>query len=186
MSTPSTGSAVVVRLIRDEDLAEVADMIDDFVRGHPAEHRPRSQDRLRTAYLGADPVARLFVAVRRGRVVGMCQWSRLFDAFWSMFGGKPEWLYVRPEARGLGIPAALIAVICDDVRRAGGEYLCAGYGDPMAGLYERVSVGAPVRECHLSGEAFQVFADLAGRPPRDIVRSLPAPELNRVPPRPRA
>jgi hypothetical protein len=40
-------------------------------------------------------------------------------------------------------------------------------------------------EYHLSAEAFQVFADLAGRPPRDIVRQLPKIELNRFAARPR-
>jgi GNAT superfamily N-acetyltransferase len=180
MSTASAGSAVVVRSFCEDDAADVADMIDDFVRDHPAEHHVRSPAKLRSAYLADPPVARLLVAVRDDRVVGMCQWSRIFDVFWSMFGGKPEWLYVRPEARGTGISAALIAAICDDVRRAGGEYLSGSYSDDLAGLYERVAIGSPSRECHVSAEAFQVLADLAGQPPREIVRGLPAPELNRV------
>jgi hypothetical protein len=37
------------------------------------------------------------------------------------------------------------------------------------------------RECFLSGKGFQVMADLAGLPVREIVRRLPAPELSRQP-----
>jgi hypothetical protein len=30
----------------------------------------------------------------------------LADMFWAKFGGDIEWLYVRPEARGIGIACA--------------------------------------------------------------------------------
>jgi GNAT superfamily N-acetyltransferase len=179
-------SVLVVRRAAEAELDELAAMIDDFVRGHPAEHHPRPREALRAALFGDDPVARVFVAIKHGRIVGMGQWWRIFDLFWSMHGGKVEWLYVRPEARGLGIAAAIIAAICDDVRRAGGEFLHGGSdGERVSRLYERVAIGAPTRECFLSAEAFQVFADLAGRSPREIVRGLPAPEQNRVPAQPR-
>jgi GNAT superfamily N-acetyltransferase len=176
----------VVRLACEGDLDEIGAMVQDFVRGHKAEHHPRPREVLRQAYFGAQPVARLFVAVKGGRIVGMGQWYRIFEMFWAMHGGKPEYLYVRPEARGLGVAAAILAAICDDVRRSGGEYLWAAYDDVVAPLYERVAIGSHGRECHLSGEAFQTMADLAGQPPRDIVRGLPSPELNRVPARPRS
>lgn len=181
----SSAQRLVVRPAIEDDLPDIAQMVDDFVRGHPAQDRPRPLDELRAAYFGAEPVARVFVAVRRGCVVGMGQWSRIYDMFWAMYGGQIEWLYVRPEARGLGISPAIVAAICDDVRRSNGEYLRAGYGEDLAKLYERVAIGSPERGCHLSGEAFQALADLAGRPPRDIVRKLPSPDLGRVPARPR-
>ena len=161
-------------------------MVQEFVRGHPAQNHPRPIEHLREAYLGPEPVAHLLVAARDGRVIGMGQWTRMFDMFWSTFGGDVEWLYVRPEARGLGVPAALIAEICRQVRLAGGQLLRGGAESAAnASLYERVAIGWPSRACYLSGEAFQVFADLAGLAPREIVRQLPTPELNRVPSRPR-
>src|SRR6185369_9346629 len=95
-------------------------------------------------------------------------------------GGNVEWLYVRPEHRGSGVVAAIVAEICAEVRQAGGEFLYGGGGDEVERLYERVALGSPTNACHLSAEAFQAFADLAGLSPREIVRKLPSSELNLV------
>jgi GNAT superfamily N-acetyltransferase len=179
----TTADPLVIRLATDADVEDLADMVEDFVRGHPAQEHPRPLERLRAAFFGPEPVARVLVAIRHGRIVGMGQWSRIFDVFWSMYGGQIEWLYVRPEARGIGISPAIVAAICDDVRRSGGEYLFANYGEELATLYERVAIGSPARTCHVSGEAFQVLADLAGQRAREIVRRLPPPELGRTPAR---
>ena len=170
---------LMVRSATEADLRDLADMMNDFVRGHPAEAHPRPLAKLRDAYFGAAPVARVVVAVREGRVVGMGQWARIYDMFWAMFGGQIEWLYVRHEARGVGISPAIVAAICADVRASGGEYLHANYDGALAKLYERIAAGSASRTCHLSGEAFQVLADLAGKATREIVRGLPSPDLNR-------
>ena len=186
MVTGRSDAGLVLRRAVEEDLDEVIEMLDDFVRGHPAASHARPRAALRDAYFGDAPVARLFVAVRRSEIVGMAQWWRIIDMFWAMQGGHAEYLYVRPSVRGLGVGAAIIATICDDIRRCGGVFLRGGADrSDVARLYERVALGGPTRECHVSAEAFQVFADLAGRSPRDIVRGLPAPALNREPPRPR-
>lgn len=58
---------------------------------------------------GPNPVAHLLVVARHGRAVGMGQWTRIYDMFWGIYGARVEWLYVRPESRGLGIPAAIVA-----------------------------------------------------------------------------
>jgi len=157
-------------------------MVADFVKGHPAENWPRSRQALRDAYFGPGPVANLIVAVQNDHVVGMGQWTRIYDMFWSMFGANAEWLYVRPEYRGRGIVAAIVAEICAQVRSAGGGFLYGGGSDEVEQLYERVAIGGRTNSCHLSAEAFQLLADLAGMSPREIVRHLPAPELNRVAP----
>lgn len=175
-----------VRLACEADIAEVEDMVNDFVKGHPAEKHMRSRPALREAYFGDAPVANLVVAVRYGRVIGMGQWTRIYDMFWSKYGGNVEWLYVRPEHRGRGVVVAIVAEICAEVRRVGGEFLHGGGDDDVERLYERAAIGRPTHECHLSAEAFQVFADLAGSSPREIVRRLPSSELNRVPARSRS
>lgn len=179
-------NAILVRPALEADLSEIAGMLEDFVAGHPARAHPRPLSRLREAYFDADPVACLLVATRDSRVVGMAQWKRTYDMFWAMFGGAVEWLYVRPEARGLGIPAALTAEICRQIRNAGGEFL-TGVAEAAANsaLYERVAMGWPSRTCYVSGEGFQSFADLAGMPLREIVRRLPSPDLSRMPAQPR-
>lgn len=182
----------MIRNATEADLEAIADMVDDCVTGHPAKSHPRPLSKLRAAYFGAQPVAHVLVASRSGpgcneKVVAMAQWTRMYDMFWAMFFGEVEWLYVRPEARGLGIPAALIAEICRQVRLAGGEFIRGGAElDKNAALYQRVAAGWDSRTVNVGGEAFQVFADLAGQPVRHIVRGLPAADLNRQPARPRA
>jgi GNAT superfamily N-acetyltransferase len=183
MEPMAGGSSLVVREGREADLGEVSSMIDDFARGHPAEGHPRPLARLQAALLGEGRVAHLVVAERGGRLVGMAQWFLLFDVLWSMYGAQAEWLYVRPAARGWGVAAALIAEVCAQARRAGAEFLHGGGNDQVSRLYERIAIGSPIRECYLSAEAFQVVADLAGAPPRALVRGLPDRELNRVPAR---
>ena len=53
-------------------------------------------------------------------------------------------------------------------------------------LNDFVKGGWKAHECYVSAEAFQAFADLAGLTPREIVRRLPAPGLNKVAARARA
>ena len=180
---PSAGQRLIVRSAREGDLDGIEKMIDEFVRGHPAEKHARSRSSLREAYFGEVAVANLVVAENQRAVVGMAQWTRMYDMFWSMYGGNVDWLYVRPEERGRGAVVALVAEICAQVRRAGGEFLHGGGNDEVERLYERAAVGRPTNECHLSAEAFQVFADLAGLAPREMIRRLPSIELNRLPPR---
>jgi GNAT superfamily N-acetyltransferase len=172
--------SLVVRAASESDLAALEEMIRDFAKGHPAELHQRSPERLREAHFGPSPVARLVVATRDGRVIGMAQWTKIYEMFWGMYGASVEWLYVRPQFRGSGIVAAIVAEVCAQVRRAGGEFLYGGGGDDVEPLYERVAIGSPTNQCHLSAQAFQAFADLAGLPPRSIVRSMPSVEQNRV------
>ena len=179
-SSASRTGKLHVRSAREEDLDAVEEMISDFSRGHPSESHPRSRSKLRDAYFGSAPVAHFIVATRDDCVVGMAQWTRIYEMFWSMYGGSVEWLYVRPQFRGSGIVTAIVAEICAQVRAAGGEFLYGGGGDDVERLYERVAIGEPTNQCHLSAAAFQTFADLAGLPPRTIIRRIPSVELNRV------
>ncbi|MFT3692025.1 MAG: GNAT family N-acetyltransferase [Kofleriaceae bacterium] len=176
----------MIRDALESDLPAIAEMLDDFVKDHPASRHVRPIEALRAAHFGPDKVASLVVATRRDQVIGMVQWSLYFDMFWAMKGMKAEFLYVRPEARGLGIAPALIADICARGRSAGAVMLNGASFEPhVTALYERFAMGWPSRECHICEEAFQVLADLAGSSTRDIVRGLPAKELNRVPAKPR-
>ncbi len=177
---------ITLRPATEADLPAIAELVDGFAAGHPAESHPRPLARLREAYFGAQPVASIVVACRDTHLAGMGQWTRIYDMFWSAFGGEVGWLYVRPEHRGLGIPAALVAEIARLVRLSGGELLHGGADAPgISKLYERVAIGSPGHSCYVSAEAFHALADLAGLPLRDIVKRLPDPALNHQPPRPR-
>jgi GNAT superfamily N-acetyltransferase len=165
-----------IRDATEKDLADIETMVADFVRGHPAENHPRSRDALREAYFGARPVARLLVAEKDGCVVGMGQWRLIHDMFWGMFGAEAEWLFLQREFRGRGIAAAIVARICAQARAQGAEFLHGAGDGKAAQLYERVAIGSATRHCHLSGRAFDHFADLDGLPVREIIRGLPPPE----------
>lgn len=180
MSTQERAAELTIRLAREADLDDIEDMVNDFVKGHPAENHPRSRSMVRAAYFGHAPVARLVVATRDGRAIGMGQWTLIYDMFWGMYGASADWLYVRPEYRGSGVVVAIVAEICAQVRQAGGKFLRGGGDDEVERLYERVASGRLTHEYHVSGEAFQVFADSAGLAPRQIVRRLPSSKLNRV------
>jgi GNAT superfamily N-acetyltransferase len=178
---------ITVRLAREEDAPALAEMVNDFVRGHPAENHARPEQALRAAYFGVNPVAEVIVAEWNGSVVGMLQWTRIFDMFWSMFGGLAEWLYVKPHARGLGLSAAMLAMVSRRVRDAGREFLHGSGGEHTTSLYRRLASPSGMSVgFYLSGEGFQQAADLAGTAPREIVRHFPSPTLCAVPARVRA
>jgi GNAT superfamily N-acetyltransferase len=178
--SPNTAS-ILVRSAIEADLNDVGEMVSRFADGHPAEFHPRPISRLREAYFGASPVAHLLVATKGPKIIGMGQWTRIYDMFWAMFGGYVEWLFVVPELRGQGIAPTIVAEICRQVRLAGGEFLRGGAdGAEIAALYERVAIGAPAYGFNLSASAFQNFGDLAGLQPREVVRRLPHPDLNGV------
>lgn len=111
----------------------------------------------------------------------MGQWRLNFDLFWGEYVGMLYWLYVKPQYRGSGIPAAIIAELCSQCRESGATSINAeGYEPPLSKLYERVAFGWDIKQCAIAAEAFQVLADLAGLPPREIVKRLPKQELNYV------
>ena len=76
-------AALAVISAREADLDDIEEMVNDFVKGHPAEAHSRSRSKLREAYFGAAPVGRLLVATRGERVIGMGQWTLIYDMFWS-------------------------------------------------------------------------------------------------------
>jgi GNAT superfamily N-acetyltransferase len=159
----SENSRLEVRSATEADLDDIAGMVQAFAQGHSAERHPRTPSSVKEAFFGARPVAHLVVATSRGRIVGMAQWARIYDMFWAAFGGDISWLYVRPEARGLGIPAAIIAEICQQVRLAGGELIRGNAQEGSnAALYDRVARGWPSTEGYLSAESFELFSDQAG------------------------
>ncbi len=180
----SEESRLTVRSATEADLEDVSRMVETFAQGHPAEKHPRAPSSLKEAFFGNRPVAHLLVATTRGRIVGMAQWSRIYDMFWAAFGGHINWLYVRSEARGLGVPASLVAEICQQVRVSGGELVRGNAQEGSnSALYERIERVWPTRDVYLAGETFQLFADLAGMPSREIVKRLPKADLNPAGPR---
>jgi GNAT superfamily N-acetyltransferase len=177
---PPLETGVQIRVASVGDTPTLAALIDGFAVGHPAEKRHRSIEKLKEAFFGNRPVGEHLLAETSEGAVGYAGWRRIYDVFWSMFGGQVIGLYVQPSHRGRGIAAMLIAALCARVRDEGGRYLWSEYDAHLAPFYERVAVGKPCKECHLAGLAFQQVADLAGASGREIVAGLPKKELNLV------
>ena len=86
-----------VRRATPADLQALMVLIEEFARGHPAEHAPRSMAVMQEAYFGPCPVARVLMAERRVEPVGFGGWHKVFDLFWAMYGGEADGLYVKPR-----------------------------------------------------------------------------------------
>jgi len=181
------GTVPLIRLAEERDIPEIVELVREFAQGHPSEDLARNGKKIEAAYFGDNPAGELIVAERKGRAVGMVQWYRQYDMFWEVYLGIPEWLFVREDSRGLGISIALIAFLCERVRRAGGEFIYGPGAEATTSIFTRYAFDAGSAETfRLSGEAFHQWADLAGSSPRQIIRNLPPPELNRADPKPRA
>ena len=178
-SSKST-QALNVRRATVDELAAFCALVDEYARGHPAEHHSRPMQAIRDAYFGASPEASVLIAERHAELVGFGMWRRVFDVLWAVYGGEMDGLFVRPAHRGRGIGATLVAAVCDDIRREGGLFLRASYTQDVARLYERVAIGNARRECHLSAGAFQAVADLSHCGPREMLRRLPPKRMNFV------
>src|SRR5262245_7241238 len=172
MSTHEGNDTLTIRPACEADLPDIEEMVNDFVKGHPAEHHPRPRSALQAAYFGTSPVAHLVVAVRAGRAIGMGEWTLVYDMFWAMYGATAEWFYVRPEHRGSGVALAIVAEVCAQVRRAGGGFLRGTGNGEAARFYERLARGSATHDYCVSAAAFQRLADSAGLGPREIVRLL--------------
>ena len=170
-----------VRTATAEDVEILAALIDGFASTHPASECERSVDGLREAYFSAQAVGHVLIAEKGGCPIGFGVWRKTYDVFWSMFGGDGLGLYVRPSHRGHGVAIAIVAAMCDEIRRQGGRFLQTSYDPELAGLYERIAVGRAERACHVSARAFDALAGLAGKTPREIVRALPDKAFNFAP-----
>jgi hypothetical protein len=170
-----------IRSAAVDDIPEIEVMVSDFVKGHPAESHRRSTSALQNAFFGEHPVANLLIAERSRKILGMVQWTLIYDMFWGMFGAETAWLYVKPQHRRSGVAVALVARACADSSRAGAQFLHGGGGEGPSKLYERIAIGYAGRDCYLSGKAYQEFAKLDGLPVREIVRRLPNKDLGLQP-----
>jgi hypothetical protein len=171
-------SKLVVRNATVDDVTVLARLIDGFAERHPASQFNRSTDRLREAYFGTKAVGHIVIAEKEGNPIGFGIWRKAYDVFWSMFGGDGLGLYVKASHRGYGVALAIVAAMCEQIRREGGQFHQTSYDPDLAELYERIGIGRAERACHVSAAAFETLAALAGRTPREIVRALPDKALN--------
>lgn len=118
---------------------------------------------LHAALFGPEPPARAHVATVDGEVVGCAIWFRTFSTWEGVPGIHLEDLYVRPEHRGRGLGAALLATLAARCRAEGHarlEWNVLDWNAPAIGFYR--ALGARPNEgwttYRLTGGALDALA----------------------------
>jgi GNAT superfamily N-acetyltransferase len=157
---------ITIRPATRSDLPRILEFIRELAVYEHLEHEVlASEADLDTALFGPRPSAEVVFACRDGAPVGFA----LFFHSFSTFIGKPgiylEDLYVRPEARGLGIGKRLLAGLARTALERGCarlEWAVLDWNEPSIGFYR--SLGAVALDewttYRLAGDALE---RLAGR-----------------------
>ena len=122
-----------------------------------------TEELLAAALFGPDAVASCSVAELDGAVVGLALWYRSFSTWVGRPGMWLEDLYVRPEARGHGLGAALLRTLartCVERGYTRFEWEVLDWNAPAQGFYR--TVGALPQDewtrWRVSGEALNALA----------------------------
>ena len=114
-----------------------------------------------------------------GAVVGFVAWTPSYDLHHCVAGVDILDLYVVPRMRSRGVALLLACAVAADEVDRGKLYMKGTFLEGGAGLrlYRRFAV-CDGGGCIVVGRAFRRLAELAGRPVREIARSLPARSWN--------
>jgi GNAT superfamily N-acetyltransferase len=169
----------VIRPARASDVPEIHRLIRDLAEyeGSLDEVETTEED-LRSSLFGARPAVFAHVAEHAGTVAGFALWFLSYSTWRGRPGIYLEDLYVRPQMRGHGYGAGLIAAlagICADRGYGRLEWAVLDWNAPAIGFYQ--SLGAVAMDewqvYRLTGPALSTLA--ASRAPHspDAGRLLP-------------
>lgn len=119
---------------------------------------------LRDTLFGPRPGAEVVLARRRGACVGFALFFPNYSTFLAKPGMYLEDLFVKPEARGLGVGLALLRHLASIARERGYgrmEWSVLDWNDPAIGFYKKLGA-VPMDEWttfRLTGEAIERLAD---------------------------
>lgn len=153
-----------IRAAVPDDVPVLLGLIADLAEyEHARAEAVATEDLLRGALFGPDPVAHCEVAEDDSTVIGLALWYRSFSTWTGRTGLYLEDLYVRPEHRGRGVGRALLARlarICIDRGWSRLEWSVLDWNEPALGFYR--SIGAdPLDEWtvhRLTGSALHALA----------------------------
>ena len=122
----------------------------------------------------------IFIADVAGNIIGFAAYVMIYDLHWCVRGAEVIDLYVAPQHRGRGIALQMLATVAAGIQSNGGVFLKGGAAENAAvkRFYTRAALMAGNGECYLSGRAFKHIAGFAGKPVREMVRSVPDPAWN--------
>lgn len=171
---------MLIRHAAAYDAAALSTLLTACLRESYPGHSGSSPDQLRRDVLIDPPRHHVLLAEIDGELIGFIAWDVVYDMHWAVGGAQIADLYVAPARRGLGIALALVAAAAAEVHAGGGHFLRGGAYDRESTrrAYARVAVVQPSGETHLGGRALRRMAELAGRPPREILAGLPPAEWN--------
>ena len=171
---------MLIRRATADDAEVLSTLLIACLRESYAGHVGSTPDQLRRDVLVENPRHHVLLAEVAGEPVGVIAWDVVYDMHWAVGGAQISDLYVAPRHRGLGVALALVAAAAAEVHAAGGHFMRGGAYDRESTrrAYARVAVVLPSGETHLGGRALRRMAELAGRPPREMLGALPPVEWN--------
>ena len=155
---------ISIRLATASDLPQVLAFIRELAVYERLEHQVvASEAELGTALFGPRPFAEVVLACLDGTPVGFALFFHNFSTFLGKPGVYLEDLFVRPEARGLGVGKSLLAWLARTTIERGCarlDWAVLDWNKPSIGFY--VSLGAVAQDewttFRLSGTALQRLA----------------------------
>jgi GNAT superfamily N-acetyltransferase len=156
----------MIRLATDADVPTILALIHQLAEYERAAHEVKaSEDQVRAALFGPDPVASCLLAVEPSvipdgaeTVVGFALWFRTYSTWLGTASIYLEDLFVQPNARGGGHGRALLAALAAiAVERGYGrvEWSVLNWNEPAQGFYRKLDA-APQDEWtvwRLTGDA---------------------------------
>jgi len=108
---------------------------------HLAHELHATEEDLRQALFGKDPVAHALLAERGGEALGYALYFRTFSSFLARMGIWLEDLFVRPPFRGQGVGRALLVAVAQRVVEQGGarlEWAALDWNELALGFYRGI------------------------------------------------
>jgi ribosomal protein S18 acetylase RimI-like enzyme len=163
-----------VRAATTADVDAIASMLREYMKetfGTPWYGSPEALVRD-----GLGSALRFVIAEAAGEeVVAFVAWQSTYDLHHCVSGAEVMDLYVAPRLRGRAVALLLLVEVAAQAEQLGGKFI-KGQAITKPGvreLYDRVAMSFPGADCIVGGRAFRALAELAGRPPRFVVKNMP-------------
>jgi len=161
---------LLIRSATPRDVADIQRLIRELSVYEKLEHMVvGTEDMLRAALFGDQPVVEALIAESGGQAVGFALYFKSFSTFLCKPGLFLEDVFVEPQHRGKGLGKALLqalAAICVERGYGRFEWHVLDWNEPSIRFYEALG-GTVMREwllVRVTGEELQRLASLVDAP----------------------